>query len=179
MRIRSLLALLVAVLFLVAACGSDGGGDGNGDAANGDTEAADGSGDEGNGDTEAADGSGDGDGGDFDFGQGCLDLALSFGQAFSQGFQGGGDGDLSVSAEAFQAAADSAPDEISGDFETLAEAFTEYIDRLQDAGVDLDDPTSFAGADATAFQDAVEPLTSPEVEEAGDNIQAWTDANCE
>ena len=174
MRIRSLLAVLVAVLFLAAACGSDGGGDGNGDAANGDTETADGSGDAANGDTEVA----DGDGGDFDFGQGCLDLALSFGQAFSQAFQGGGE-DLSVSAEAFQAAADSAPDEISGDFETLAEAFTEYIDRLQDAGVDLDDPTSFAGADATAFQDAVEPLTSPEVEEAGDSIQAWADANCE
>jgi hypothetical protein len=69
--------------------------------------------------------------------------------------------------EAFQDAladaVEAAPDDIKADVETLRDAFE---------GVDLSDP------EAIADPDVIEKLSTPDLQEAGNRITAFTEDNC-
>lgn len=104
----------------------------------------------------------------------CLALA-SVGATIAQAFAAtGGD---SGSTEDLQALADKVPNEIKADVQTLAAAFAEYADKLQEIGVQ-------AGATPTAeqvqqLQAAIASLDQAELTAASNRIEAWAKDNCE
>ena len=175
------LALIPLLLFLVA-CGGDDDDDGD---AGGDQPSASDSG--GSGDSDSSDGDGDSDANVDDAEailENCPELISMFGAFSAGGFAGGSsntDIDFEEAVEVFQNAAANAPDEIKADMEVLAEAFATFYTTLEDVGVDLADPASFAALDASQqaeLQTALESLSGPELEEASANLDAYFTENC-
>lgn len=166
---------LVAVVVLglgAAACG----GDDTGDAAP-TTEA------------DAADDGGSADGGDdmvdVDEVPGlsgeCEEMVAAYLEASSglgSIMSGTGDTDFSEVAAYFSEVADELPDEISGDFEVFAQAYSEFAQALEDADIDLSDMSSADPAALEALTPALEAFNDPAVTEASENISDWMDANC-
>ena len=104
----------------------------------------------------------------------CLALA-SVGATIAQAFAGTG-GDTG-STEDLEGLADKVPDEIKADVQTLAAAFAEYADKLQDIGIE-------AGATPTAdqvqqLQAAIASLDQEELTGASNRIEAWAQDNCQ
>jgi hypothetical protein len=177
---RTLLAVLAAGMLTVplAACGGDDGGALsaiNGDDNSADSNAADDASDDATADdtaddtsddTSSDDSSSDGETGDF-----CLnDEWMS--AAASAGFSGDSDDPEDI-AKFFDEMADEVPDEISDDFHVFADAMGEYLAILAD--FDGDDASMFSDPEVMA---ALEKISTPEVQEASDNISAWMEANC-
>lgn len=65
-----------------------------------------------------------------------------------------------------------APDDISAEWSTLTDAMDEYLSAIKDVDI-----TSEEGA--AKIQEISETLTSPEVTEAGDKVDAFIADNCE
>ena len=117
--------------------------------------------------------------GDFDFAdedcQGLVAAFLGVSQAFAAA-AGGPNDELSEQAEAFSEFADDVPEEIKADVETLAAAYGQYIDVIQDAGLEPGQvPTA---AQAQELQQALESVGTEDVTAASERLGAWTEENC-
>jgi len=109
--------------------------------------------------------------------QECLQIVLAWSQAASAAFTPGTSGE--DPAAALEALSRSVPPEIADDFATYAEAVSSYWRALTDAGVDLNDPNTFTDPEAQAARAAAaEEFEATGVQEAGDNISAFLDAQC-
>jgi hypothetical protein len=183
---RGLLTLvLVPLLAFLVACGGDDDDDGADTGGSGDQPAA----------TETGGGGGASSSSDDDDDSeegpspeevltNCPELQ-SFVSAASSGSFGSPGSDVSEDIASLQAglqeAADNAPDEISGDFQILADAFVAFFGTLDEFDVDLENPASFATLDAEAqaeLQAALEEISSDEVVAASENIGTWLTENC-
>jgi hypothetical protein len=116
---------------------------------------------------------------DFDFAdEDCRSLVAAFlgvSQAFAAA-AGGSDAELEEQAEAFAEYADDVPDEISDDVATLAAAYGQYIEVLQDAGIQ---PGQIPTAEqAQQLQDALASVGTADVTAASERLSAWTTENC-
>jgi len=64
--------------------------------------------------------------------------------------------------------------------EVMAAAFAEFAETLSDAGVDLNDPSSLSSTEAqSAIAAAGEAFSSPEVQEASENMSEYLEEVCE
>lgn len=105
--------------------------------------------------------------------QELVDASTQLSQAFGAA---GTSGDLGDSSEFFEEFADRAPDEIQGDFQILAEAYSEYADALGD--VDLQSGETPSADDLQALQEALSSIDQAEVTAASQRISEWATANC-
>ena len=178
------LALIPLLLFLIA-CGGD---DDDDSAGGGDQPSATESGGGGGGADDDADEDADDDA-DVDIDdaeailENCPELIASFGAIAAIG--GGGDPsadfDVNDAVEAFQNAADQAPDEIKADMQVMADAFADFSAAIEEVGVDLNDPASFASLDAgqqAQLLAALQSFDSPELTEANANLTAYFTEHC-
>jgi hypothetical protein len=104
----------------------------------------------------------------------CLALAAA-GATFAQAFTGQGISE--EQREAFDELASKVPDEIATDVQTLAEAYAQIADELQDVGLQ-------AGATPSAqqlaeLQAALASVDQEGVSAASERISAWADDNCD
>jgi hypothetical protein len=112
--------------------------------------------------------------GDFDFADEDCQALLGVGATIATAFSGAsGDADT----EELQELASKVPDEIQADVETLAAAFSQYAEKLQDIGIE-------AGATPTAaqvqeLQAAIATLDQEELTAASQRIETWAQENCE
>jgi hypothetical protein len=105
----------------------------------------------------------------------CQGLVAAY-VALSGAFGAAGSEDVSGQVEQFREYAEQVPDEIRGDVEALATVYGEYIDELQDLGLEAGEVPS---ADQIAkLQAAGQSLGTSEVQEASDRLSAWTTENC-
>ena len=116
---------------------------------------------------------------DFNFAdEDCQSLVAAFlgvSQAFAAA-AGGSDAELEEQAEAFGEFADDVPDEISDDVATLAAAYGQYIEVIQDAGIAPGEiPTA---AQAQELSQALESVGTADVTAASERLSAWTTENC-
>ena len=117
--------------------------------------------------------------GDFDFAdEDCRGLVAAFlgvSQAFAAA-AGGSDAELQEQAEAFSEFADDVSEEIRADVQTLADAYGQYIDVLQDAGLQPGElPTA---EQAQQLQDALQAVGTADVTAASERLGTWTTENC-
>ncbi len=104
----------------------------------------------------------------------CLELgsaAAALGQAFS-----GSGGDEDDVSELYDELAERAPDEIKGDLEILASAWTEIAAALED--LDLQAGEVPSGDQLQEYQAALASVSTPEVTAASERISAWAEENC-
>lgn len=162
------LSILVLALALVAA----GCGGGDDDSSASDTTTVEET-------TEETTDDGTATSGDFDFAdEDCRGLVAAFlgvSQAFSAA-AGGSNEELQEQAEAFSEFADDVPEEIRADVQTLADAYGQYIDVLQDAGLQPGElPTA---EQAQQLQDALQAVGTADVTAASERLGTWTTENC-
>jgi hypothetical protein len=162
----------IGVLLLTAACG---GGD---DESAADTQAAattESPAATGATDTTSDDSSDDeGDDPSFEGSSECVELA-QLGAKVSEALSGTG-ADTEKTKEFLNEFADKAPDEISDDFEVIADAYSKIADALGDVDVqagETPDPEAIAKLQAVASE-----LDQAELQEANTNITAWVTENC-
>ena len=115
---------------------------------------------------------------DFNFAdEDCRSLVAAFvavGSAFSSA--AGGSDELAEQAEAFAQFADDVPEEIRADVETLAAAYGQYVEVVQDAGIQ---PGQIPTAEqAQQLSDALESVGTADVNAASERLSAWTNENC-
>jgi len=115
---------------------------------------------------------------DFNFAnEDCRSLVAAFvavGSAFSAA--AGGSDELAEQAEAFAQFADDVPEEIRADVETLAAAYSQYVEVVQDAGIQ---PGQIPTAEqAQQLQGALESVGTADVSAASTRLSAWTNENC-
>jgi hypothetical protein len=116
---------------------------------------------------------------DFDFAnEDCRSLVAAFlgvSQAFAAA-AGGSNEELQEQAEAFSQYADDVPEEIQADVQTLADAYGQYIDVIQDAGLEPGEiPTA---EQAQELQEALASVGTADVTAASERLSAWTTENC-
>ena len=162
------LSILVLALALVAA----GCGGGDDDSSASDTTTVEET-------TEETTDDGTATSGDFDFAdEDCRGLVAAFlgvSQAFAAA-AGGSDAELQEQAEVFSEFADDVPEEIRADVQTLADAYGQYIDVLQDAGLQPGElPTA---EQAQQLQDALQAVGTADVTAASERLGTWTTENC-
>lgn len=167
MRMRRFGALALSALLVtgLAACGDDDGGDG---------DALEDVGSDGGDDTTTTEGDDEPDLGDLGLAGECevfAEAALAFGAAFGGDDSEANFGDLADAMEAF---ADDAPDEIADDLSILADAYRDFDEALGD--LDLSDPEAFSDP---RFAEAGAVFSDPAVVEASENVTAFTEANCQ
>jgi hypothetical protein len=117
--------------------------------------------------------------GDFDFAdedcRGLVAAYLGISQAFAAA-AGGSNDELEEQAEAFAQFADDVPEEIQADVQTLADAYGQYIQVLQDAGIE---PGEIPSAEqAQELQSALQAVGTADVTAASERLSAWTEENC-
>jgi hypothetical protein len=164
------LSILVLALALVAA--GCGGGDDDSSAA--DTTTVEETTTEG---TTTDDGTGTT--GDFDFAdEDCRSLVAAYlgvSQAFAAA-AGGSNDDLQQQAEAFSEFADDVPEEIRADVQTLANAYGQYIEVLQDAGLEPGEIPS--AKQAQELSETLQAVGTADVTAASERLGTWTTENC-
>jgi len=171
MRIRGLgLAALVALMVLTAGCGKSKSS--NESVA---TTRASGSGSQssttagGSATTGAGNGGGNGSSGSVSGlpDAQCINFAIKWAQLASQfGGAAAGSGNSNLKSE-LSAMQGSVPSEIKDDFNTVATAYSDYMQAVQSAG---SDPTKLATA--------ASKIDTPDVQKASANIDKWTSAHC-
>lgn len=117
--------------------------------------------------------------GDFDFAdEDCRGLVAAFlgvSQAFAAA-AGGSNEDLQEQAEAFSEFADDVPEEIRADVQTLADAYGQYLDVIQEAGIQPGEiPTA---EQAQELSDALQAVGTADVTAASERLGTWTTENC-
>jgi hypothetical protein len=84
--------------------------------------------------------------------------------------------DVSGEIEKFAQYVDEVPEEIQGDVQTLAAAYSTFADELKDIGYT---PGQVPTADQLQkLQDASGSLGTPEVQAAGEHLSTWATENC-
>jgi hypothetical protein len=108
----------------------------------------------------------------------CVQLA-ALGAKIAQAMQSSsGDAQTSIAneAKALQALASAAPEEIRGDFETFASAFTAYIQAFEKVG--LKSGTAPTAAQLAQMATAAKALSTPKLQAAEQHLSAWSQKNC-
>jgi uncharacterized protein (DUF885 family) len=172
------LALIVIALALVAAgCGGDDESSASDDTTIEETTTT--SEDTTSEDTTSEETTDDDTGTGFDFAdEDCQSLVAAY-AGVSQAFAaaaGGSSEDLSEQAEAFEQYADDVPEEIQADVQTLATAYGQYIEILQD--VDLSPGELPTAEQAQQLQAALQDVGGEDVTAASERLNAWTTENC-
>lgn len=109
----------------------------------------------------------------------CLQAATAMASAFSGGISSTGLIDSDEIAAGFDRMSDAAPGEIKDDLALMADALGEFYSILEDAGVDLSDPTAMADPNIQeAFISAGEKMDTEEFEQAADNVNQWFEDEC-
>jgi hypothetical protein len=129
--------------------------------------------------TTTEEGSDDDVGGEFLAGE-CEDLAEAFSGASAAigAVFAGGEGDLGDMSEYFEEVADDVPEEIRDSVEVFAEAFAEYAEALEDAGIDFSDPSTLGPEEAQQIAAAGAALSTAEVQEASAEVQDYIAETC-
>jgi hypothetical protein len=73
------------------------------------------------------------------------------------------------------------PKEIQGDMKIIVDAFVGYVEALDKAGVNLNDPSSFARLDSAKLaqvEAAAEKFDDPKIEAASDRVDAFFTKEC-
>jgi hypothetical protein len=117
--------------------------------------------------------------GDFDFAdedcRGLIAAFLGVSQAFAAA-AGGSNEELQEQAEAFSEFADDVPEEIRADVQTLADAYGQYLDVIQEAGIQPGEiPTA---EQAQELSDALQAVGTADVTAASERLGTWTTENC-
>ena len=168
------LSILVIALALVAAgCG----GSDDESSASDETTVEEALTDETTEETTTDDGSTDTDA-EFNFAdEDCQSLVAAFvavGSALASG--GSGSDDLAEQTETFAELADDVPEDIRADVETLAAAYGQYAQVVQDAGIEPGEiPTAEQAQELAA---ALESVGTADVSAASERLNAWTTENC-
>ena len=190
MKAVRLLALVLAIAVVTAACSGDSVEDAIQEEAQSQSTGGD--------DTDDTDGTGttdDSDTGDNDgtivtdvtipdslpdipgLSDECTSLAeffLAIGQIFT--------GDAETGAALLDSAQSDLPDALDGAAALVAEAAAQYAEVLGDLGVDFTDPNAFTNLtpdQIEVFSQASESLSTPEVEQALADIEAYGTAECD
>lgn len=168
--LRRLLALAVAGVVVLGACGNDD-ADPASEASTTTTAGDDGSasgGDGGTGDLPPAAAFGGGD---------CAAVALSFAQALAGPAQAltGGPADFGPVIQGLTDVQDVAPGELAGPIGVIVEALEEFGELTEDLDIDPQNPDPEA---FEAFAQAAEQLFDEEYEAAAEQVEAWFDENC-
>jgi hypothetical protein len=167
-KLASVLLLALVAGALAAGCGGDDDSAGDGGAAI--TQAAD----------EGSTTDGDEDGGSdeslgFASGDDCAQLS-SLGASLSNALGGGNPEDLEQQAQFFEEFADRTPEDIRGDFQTVAEFYSRLTKALADADVqpgEQPDPEAIQ-----ALQEAATSIDQEKLSTASTNIEKWVVENC-
>jgi hypothetical protein len=115
----------------------------------------------------------DGDGA-FSSGE-CSELVAAS-AAISQAFAAQGQGDLGEVEELFDRFADQVPEELQDDVQVLSDAYSDYLAALADAGLEPGEtPTA---EEAGQLVQALSAIDAQAVQEAGEELTAWANANC-
>ena len=141
----------------VVGCGGDDDDDGGSDASSDDADSSDSD-------------SGDSDSIDDECIEDLVGTNLAQSLAESSDFD-----DLSDAMDTF---ADKAPSEIKKDARVVADAFQEYLEALEDADIDLDDPESFADADPDDLAEIGEIFEDEEFTDASDRLEDYFTEHC-
>lgn len=110
----------------------------------------------------------------------CQQYVEAFGQPPSVTDPGSLDG-IQQTADVLDDAADRVPDEISDDFRVIASAYRVFADAFVDMNLDFTDPAAVAalGAeDLAKLEAAGQAMSSAEVQEATDNLEAFLAQHC-
>ena len=84
--------------------------------------------------------------------------------------------DVSGDIEKFSQYVDEVPEEIRGDVQTIAAAYSTFADELKDIGYK---PGQVPTADQLQkLQDASKSVATSDVQAAGDHLNTWTTENC-
>ncbi len=113
----------------------------------------------------------------------CPELAEMIGNAnfAAAGLAGVSGSPATISADFLQEVADRAPAEIRADFQIIADAAAAFFEAAEKAGIDFNDPMSFAGLDQAAIEDleqAGEIWESDEVRAAEAKVQSFFEREC-
>lgn len=171
--LRLLIVLLATAAFALTGCGGDDDDDGGGDAVDTSDEAA-----------ASGDDDDDVDVGDLDDIEGlsedCVEAFAAFSDiAAGAGALGGGEElDLAESLEQFQAFAEAAPEEISDEMQLLGEAYARFVEVMVESGFDPESGEVPDEDTMAALTEAMEPLSSPEVTEAGEVVSEYFATRC-
>jgi hypothetical protein len=96
--------------------------------------------------------------------------------AFAADVQDVGDDDLARLGEIYDDAVDQAPDEIRDDFERLRDAFREYVDTLEELGVEGGDLSSVTDPEQIAELTGL--LSDPEIAESTERVSTYITEVC-
>jgi hypothetical protein len=93
-----------------------------------------------------------------------------------QPMSGNAQASITDEAKALQAVAGAAPEEIRGDFETFASAFTAYAQAFEKAGLKPGKvPTA---AQLVHMATAAKAFSAPKLQAADQHLSAWAQKNC-
>jgi len=95
---------------------------------------------------------------------------------YASALAGAGGTDTEKAAQALQEIADQAPDEIKGDFQTLADAYSKIADALK--GTDLSAGQTPDAATLAKLAQLGKEIDSAKVSQASTNISTWLTKNC-
>ena len=114
---------------------------------------------------------------DFNFAdEDCRSLVAAFVAVGSALSSAGAGSDLAEQTEAFAELADDVPEDIRADVETLAAAYGQYAEVVQDAGIEPGEiPTAEQAQELAA---ALESVGTADVSAASESLNAWTTENC-
>ena len=108
----------------------------------------------------------------------CAQL-MALGTKMAQAMQplsGNAQASITDEAKALQAVAGAAPEEIRGDFETFASAFTAYAQAFEKAGLKPGKvPTA---AQLVHMATAAKAFSAPKLQAAEQHLSAWSQKNC-
>jgi len=104
----------------------------------------------------------------------CAEFA-SLGAKISQAMAGGNAG-LDEASRLFDELASQVPDEIKADFEVIADNFAEIAAVMKE--LDLAPGEQPSAEDLAKLQELTSSLSAPEMQQASENIQKWTEENC-
>ena len=177
MRLRSILAAVLAALLFLAACGGDSGdpeslaseqqqddggsdSDSNGSGSDSDSD----SGSDSDDDIDLPDGDDIPD----VFGGDCVEFALAYSTVFLGGLAAafGSEEDVQEMQSELEDLGGSVPSEIADEFQTLQEAYADYFDSIGDEGI-------FGAGDIETPED------DPDVVAAQETIDDWLAENCD
>jgi hypothetical protein len=165
---------LAAVLGLgLVACGDDG----DDDAA---TETTEDSGDETT--TTASDDDTDDTADLGDFTGECAAFSQAFanaGTAIGSAFSGDASEEIEAVADYFDEVSSELPEEIRDDFSVFADAYAEFARALAESDIDFSNPESVDPEDMAELQALSQAFSSPEVQEASNNIQTYVAETCQ
>jgi hypothetical protein len=173
MRFRAAVAIFAGLVLFVAACGDDD----DSTASNGDTSATSDDGGSDSGDS----GDSSGDGGFAFSSEECVQIATALAAGYTAAFTGANT-DFSELQDRLQEFRDSASDEIADDVDKVADAYTQFAEAADDAGLDLSDPTTFTdpakATELAEFSQQVDEIFTDDVQASVDRIDEYLQDKC-